>query len=176
MFASIVHSHDVSLQLHLRRRKNWKDPLWERLMIKHTSRKIVKNWTYCSLFLWYKLTYRTRQNTQTTHKTTKQKNMVRLIPSYFTEQVILKILNHSKDVNWMEYRKYHSQYEKITSRNAIYIMTEFNNICETIATFPKEYFNIVFVDRLLEKYKWNWNLMKLIIFPLVIQIFFMNTL
>jgi hypothetical protein len=102
--------------------------------------------------------------------------MVRLIPSYFTEQVILKIRNHSKDVNWMEYRKYHSQYEKITSRNAIYIMTEFNNICETIATFPKEYFNIVFVDRLLEKYKWNWNLMKLIIFPLVIQIFFMNTL
>lgn len=78
--------------------------------------------------------------------------MVRLIPSYFTEQVILKIRNHSKDVNWMEYRKYHSQYEKITSRNAIYIMTEFNNICETIESFPKEYFNIVFVDRLLEKY------------------------
>lgn len=81
--------------------------------------------------------------------------MVRLIPSYFTEQIILKIRNHSEDVNWMEYRKYHSQYEKITSRNAIYIMTEFNNICETIATFPKEYFNIVFVDRLLEKYNWN---------------------
>ena len=93
-----------------------------------------------------------KQNTQTKYTKQRNKNMVRLIPSYFTEQVILKIRNHSKDVNWMEYRKYHSQYEKITSRNAIYIMIEFNNICETIESFPKEYFNIVFVDRLLEKY------------------------
>lgn len=78
--------------------------------------------------------------------------MVRLQSSYFTEQVIDKIRNHSKDVNWIEYRKYHSQYEKITSRNAVYIMKEFNNLCETIATVPKEFFNLMMVTRLLEKY------------------------
>jgi hypothetical protein len=79
--------------------------------------------------------------------------MVRLQSSYFTEKVVEKIRNHSKDVDWIEYRKYHSQYEKITSRNAIYIMTEFNNLCETIAAFPKKLFNMMFVTRLLEKYK-----------------------
>lgn len=122
----------------------------------HISRKIKKIELVVVFFMKYQntayfkahLQNKTKYNTQNN----KTKNMVRLIPSYFTEQIILKIRNHSEDVNWMEYRKYHSQYEKITSRNAIYIMTEFNNICETIATFPKEYFNIVFVDRLLEKY------------------------
>ena len=83
----------------------------------------------------------------------KQMDMGRLQPSYFTEQVVEKIRNHSKDVNWMEYHKYHSQYEKITSRNAIYIMGEFNHLCETIAAFPEDLFNTMFVTRLLEKYK-----------------------
>jgi hypothetical protein len=117
----------------------------------HISRKIVK---IELIVLFYDISSLTEQSKiHIQHTKQQNKNMVRLIPSYFTEEVILKIRNHSKDVNWTEYRKYHSQYEKITSRNAIYIMTEFNNICETIATFPKEYFNIVFVDRLLEKYK-----------------------
>lgn len=79
--------------------------------------------------------------------------MVRLLPSYFTEQVVHKIRNHSKDVNWIDYRKYHARYETINSRNAVYIMTEFNNLCETISTFPKEFFNMILVTRLLEKYK-----------------------
>lgn len=66
--------------------------------------------------------------------------MVRLILDYFTPNIIEQIRSSSiyfEIKTWEQYRNYHNQYEKITSKNAVNIMNEFRNMCETISTLPK---------------------------------------
>ena len=66
--------------------------------------------------------------------------MVRVYLSYFTPEVIDEIRSsplYFKEETWKLYRDYHNKYEKISSKNAIYIMNEFRNICETIGCLPK---------------------------------------
>lgn len=59
---------------------------------------------------------------------------------YFTPEVIDEVRGSTfyfKQETWERYRKYHNQYEKIDSKNAVHIMNEFRNACETIAILPK---------------------------------------
>jgi hypothetical protein len=45
----------------------------------------------------------------------------------------------SKEKLWEAYRNFHSTHlEKVNSKNAMFIMNEFRNTCETIQTFPTE--------------------------------------
>lgn len=74
--------------------------------------------------------------------------MVRLCVTFFTHDMIRAIRdrytrsNKNKtilmDVSaWRVYREYHNQHlEPVNSRNAVFILNEFLNVCETIATFP----------------------------------------
>jgi hypothetical protein len=68
--------------------------------------------------------------------------MVVLCRSYFTKEIIRAIRSNEKSFDpaaWKAYREYHSaRLEKINSKNAVFIMNEFRNTCETIASLPNE--------------------------------------
>jgi len=80
--------------------------------------------------------------------------MVKVFMGYFTSDVIDEIRSSSlyfKQETWKLYRDYHNQYEKITSKNAVYIMNEFRNICETISTLPKAFITSGNLRRIFNK-------------------------
>ena len=67
--------------------------------------------------------------------------MVRLCVTFFTHDMIRAIRGryHNRLDNnaWRVYREYHHNHmEPVNSRNAVFILREFQNVCETIATFP----------------------------------------
>lgn len=68
--------------------------------------------------------------------------MVVLCRSFFTKEVIHAIRSNEKRfdmTSWKAYREYHSaRFEKVNSRNAVFIMNEYQNTCETIATLANE--------------------------------------
>ena len=67
--------------------------------------------------------------------------MVVLCRSFFTPEVVRAIRSSGgfSCKLWEAYRNFHSSnLEKVSSKNAIYIMNEFRNTCETIQTFPTE--------------------------------------
>jgi len=66
--------------------------------------------------------------------------MVHIYLSYFTPEVIDEIRSsplYFKEETWKLYREYHNRYDQISSKNAIYIMNEFRNVCRTIECLPK---------------------------------------
>lgn len=73
--------------------------------------------------------------------------MVRLCVPFFTHDMIRAIRGRDRRHNnknttdaWRAYREYHNKHlERVNSRNAVFILREFQNVCEIIATFsPKE--------------------------------------
>lgn len=69
--------------------------------------------------------------------------MVYLRISYFTDAIIHEIRSTSPNTffnkNWPLYRAFHNETEKVSSKNAVFIMNEFRNKCEMIASIPKHY-------------------------------------
>jgi hypothetical protein len=69
--------------------------------------------------------------------------MVYLRSSYFTNAIVNEIrttdLKAFFKKHWCLYRAYHNQTEKVSSKNAVYIMNEFQNKIEVIASIPKQY-------------------------------------
>lgn len=70
--------------------------------------------------------------------------MVLLCRAFFTPAIIRAIRSqqtrteHNTDL-WEEYRTFHHTHlEKVSSKNAMYILNEFQHTCETISTFPTE--------------------------------------
>jgi hypothetical protein len=69
--------------------------------------------------------------------------MVRLCMSFFTNDMIRTIRSKKRgfDIqNWYLYRTYHQEHtmERVNSGNAIFLFREFQNACETIASFQDE--------------------------------------
>lgn len=85
--------------------------------------------------------------------------MTRLCMSFFTNEVIQSIRKRHQPIRgehlqgycaciWQTYREYHHTHlERVTSQNAVFIMREFQLVCETIATFPDERFVHVYLSR-----------------------------
>jgi hypothetical protein len=81
--------------------------------------------------------------------------MVHLQTSFFTDAVVAEIRTPRRGArlhwrrttdnktffnkNWPLYRAFHSRFEKVSSKNAVFIMNEFRNKCETISSVPKQF-------------------------------------
>lgn len=81
--------------------------------------------------------------------------MVKLIYAYFNNAVIDAIRASPKTFayeNWKSYRNYHNNYEPVSSRNAVFILREFQNMVETIATLPKDHITSHNLIRLFCRY------------------------
>lgn len=77
--------------------------------------------------------------------------MVRLCLSFFTNEMIRSIRskkNKGFDIqSWYLYRTYHQQHrERVHSGNAVFLFHEFQNTCETIASFPDESYVRLFLS------------------------------
>ena len=81
--------------------------------------------------------------------------MVHLLANYFTQNVIedIRRLNtkYFNQTTWSKYRVYHNRFEHINSRNAVFIMNEFRNRCEVIATLPKPFLNQRDIARIVSR-------------------------
>ena len=65
--------------------------------------------------------------------------MVVLCRSFFTDEVIHSIRSKITTDLWEAYRRFHNTHiEKVSSKNAVYIMNEFMYTCETISTLPTD--------------------------------------
>jgi len=69
--------------------------------------------------------------------------MVYLRISYFTNEIVKEIRCTRPSAffnkHWCLYRAFHNETEKVSSKNAVFIMNEFRNKCEVIASIPKQY-------------------------------------
>lgn len=66
--------------------------------------------------------------------------MVHIFFGYFTDDVIRQIRSvpmYFKMETWEDYRRFHNNYEPVSSKNAVQLMQEFGNVCDIIATLPK---------------------------------------
>ena len=81
--------------------------------------------------------------------------MVYLHKSYFTDAIVNEIRTTSPreffNKNWILYRAFHNQTEKVSSKNAVFIMNEFRNKCEMIASIPKQYTRPIDLVRIIER-------------------------
>ncbi len=72
--------------------------------------------------------------------------MVHLQTSFFTDAIVDEIRKPQRGARktffnkyWPLYRAFHSRFEKVSSKNAVFIMNEFRNKCETISSVPKRF-------------------------------------
>jgi hypothetical protein len=72
--------------------------------------------------------------------------MVHLQTSFFTDAIVDEIRTTQRGArktffnkNWPRYRTFHNRFEKVSSKNAVFIMNEFRNKCETISSVPKRF-------------------------------------
>lgn len=67
--------------------------------------------------------------------------MVRLAMSFFTQDVIraIRTKSYSHMAIWKTYRAFHhTNVERVSSQNAVFILREFQNVCETISSLPEK--------------------------------------
>lgn len=68
--------------------------------------------------------------------------MVRLCMSFFTHERVCAIRTQKKQTNmaiWKAYRAFHhTNVEPVSSQNAVFILREFQNVCETISVLPEK--------------------------------------
>ena len=81
--------------------------------------------------------------------------MVCLRSSYFTDEIIHEIrttdLKSFFNKHWCLYRAYHNQTEKVSSKNAVFVMNEFQNKIEVIASIPKQYLRPEYLARIISR-------------------------
>ena len=72
--------------------------------------------------------------------------MVHLQTSFFTDAIVDEIRTPRRGARktffnkyWPLYRAFHNRFEKVSSKNAVFIMNEFRNKCETISSVPKRF-------------------------------------
>lgn len=79
-----------------------------------------------------------------------RRKMVRLCVSFFSAEFVRNVRKRTFDsmIAWQTYREYHNaRMERVNNKNAVFIMREFQNACETIQTLRDETCVKMFLSR-----------------------------